>query len=49
MQVLRDFEELLALLNGQKVKYVIVGGYAVARTVKLKATKMSDFSTCLFA
>jgi hypothetical protein len=30
MQVLRDFEELLALLNGQKVKYVIVGGYAVA-------------------
>ena len=29
-QVLRDFEELLALLNEQKVKYVIVGGYAVA-------------------
>ena len=30
MQVLRDFKELLELLNEQKVKYVIVGGYAVA-------------------
>lgn len=30
MQVLRDFRELLELLNEQKVKYVIVGGYAVA-------------------
>ena len=30
MQVLRDFKELLELLNEQKVKYIIVGGYAVA-------------------
>jgi hypothetical protein len=30
MQVLRDFKELLELLNEQRVKYVIVGGYAVA-------------------
>ncbi|MCJ7729305.1 MAG: nucleotidyltransferase [Sedimentisphaerales bacterium] len=30
MEVQRDFKELLASLNGHGVKYVIVGGYALA-------------------
>lgn len=30
MEVQSDFRELLALLNAHKVKYIIVGGYALA-------------------
>jgi len=30
MEVQQDFKELLELLNEQKVKYIIVGGYALA-------------------
>ena len=30
MEIQQDFEELLALLNEHKVKYLIVGGYALA-------------------
>jgi hypothetical protein len=30
MEVEKDFEELLRLLNAHKVKYLIVGGYALA-------------------
>lgn len=30
MAIQKDFEELLALLNKKKVKYLIVGGYALA-------------------
>jgi len=30
MEVQKDFKELLELLNEQKVKYIIVGGYALA-------------------
>ena len=30
METIKDFKELLELLNGQKVKYIIVGGYALA-------------------
>ena len=26
----RDFKELLALLNAEQVKYLIIGGYAVS-------------------
>lgn len=29
MEAQKDFKELLALLNEQKVKYIIVGGYAI--------------------
>ena len=30
MRVEKDYEELLELLNKHKVKYCVVGGYAVA-------------------
>jgi len=30
MAVQKDFKELLELLNEKKVKYLIVGGYALA-------------------
>ncbi len=30
MEVQKDFKELLELLNRQKVKYIVVGGYALA-------------------
>ena len=30
MEVQQDFKELLELLNAHEVKYVIVGGYALA-------------------
>lgn len=30
MEVQQDFKELLALFNAHKVKYLIVGGYALA-------------------
>ena len=30
MEAQKDFKELLELLNEQKVKYIIVGGYALA-------------------
>ncbi len=30
MEIQQDFEELLALFNALHVKYIIVGGYALA-------------------
>ena len=30
MQLDRDFKEFVSLLNARKVRYLIVGGYAVA-------------------
>jgi predicted nucleotidyltransferase len=37
-----DFKDLIALLNKHKVKYLIVGGYAVARHAQPRATKDLD-------
>jgi hypothetical protein len=30
MEILRDFRELLALLNNHQVDFLVVGGYALA-------------------
>ncbi len=38
----KDFEEFLNLLNYHKVKYVIVGGYALSAYLVPKATKDLD-------
>jgi hypothetical protein len=37
-----DFKDLIALLNRHKVKYLIVGGYAVALHAQPRATKDLD-------
>jgi hypothetical protein len=37
-----DFKDLIALLNRHGVKYLIVGGYAVARHAQPRATKDLD-------
>jgi hypothetical protein len=37
-----DFRDLIALLNKHKVKYLVVGGYAVARHAQPRATKALD-------
>jgi hypothetical protein len=37
-----DFKELIALLNEHKVRYLVVGGYAVARHAQPRATKDLD-------
>ena len=37
-----DFKELLSAFNGQKVKYLIVGGYALAVHAQPRATKDLD-------
>ena len=37
-----DFEELLAILNARKVRYLVVGGYAVAFHAQPRATKDLD-------
>lgn len=37
-----DFKDLIALLNKHKVKYLVVGGYAVARHAQPRATKDLD-------
>jgi hypothetical protein len=37
-----DFEELLAALNDEKVKYLVVGGYAVSLHAQPRATKDLD-------
>jgi len=36
-----DFKELLSIFNDQKVKYLIVGGYAVSLHAQPRATKGS--------
>jgi hypothetical protein len=38
----RDFKELLAILNAEQVKYLIVGGYAVSLHAQPRATKDLD-------
>jgi hypothetical protein len=42
MNIQKDFEEFLRLLNKNKVKYVVVGGYAVAFHGYVRATKDID-------
>jgi hypothetical protein len=42
MNIQKDFEEFLRLLNGKKVEYVIVGGYAVAFHGHVRFTKDLD-------
>src|SRR6516165_1407213 len=37
-----DFKELLSIFNAQKVKYLIVGGYAVSFHAQPRATKDID-------
>ena len=37
-----DFEELLAILNAREVRYLVVGGYAVAFHAQPRATKDLD-------
>jgi uncharacterized nucleotidyltransferase DUF6036 len=37
-----DFKELLSIFNDQKVKYLIVGGYAVSHHAQPRATKDID-------
>jgi hypothetical protein len=41
-QVHRDFKELLSILNAEKVRYLIVGGYAVSLHAQPRATKDLD-------
>jgi hypothetical protein len=38
----RDFKELLSILNDEKVKYLVVGGYAVSLHAQPRATKGLD-------
>ena len=38
----RDFKELLAILNAEKVKYLVIGGYAVSLHAQPRATKDLD-------
>jgi len=38
----RDFEEFIALLNAHRVRYLIVGGYAVGFHARPRATKDID-------
>jgi hypothetical protein len=40
--VFPDFKELIALLNEHKVKYLVIGGYAVAVHAQPRATKDLD-------
>lgn len=42
MDIQKDFEEFLKLLNKKKVEYVVVGGYAVAFHGFVRATKDID-------
>ena len=42
MNIQRDFEEFLKLLNKKKVEYVVVGGFAVAFHGYVRATKDMD-------
>jgi hypothetical protein len=37
-----DFKELLSIFNAQKVKYLIVGGYAVSLHAQPRATNDLD-------
>lgn len=43
MDIYRDFEEFIELLNENKVKYLVVGGYALAFHSRPKYTKDIDF------
>jgi hypothetical protein len=42
MNIQEDFKEFLRLLNGKKVEYIIVGGYAVAFHGYVRTTKALD-------
>jgi hypothetical protein len=38
-----DFKELLSILNAHRVKYLVVGAYAVSIYAQPRATKTSTF------
>ena len=38
----QDFRELLACFNGEKVRYLVVGGYAVIKHTEPRYTKELD-------
>ena len=42
MRIEKDFKEFIALLNENKVKYLIVGGFAIAYYVEPRYTKDID-------
>ena len=42
MKIEKDYEELFALLNKHKVKYCVIGAYAVAFYAKPRYTKDID-------
>ena len=37
-----DFKELLSVFNGRKVRYLLIGGYAVSLHAQPRATKDLD-------
>ena len=37
-----DFKELLSVLNGRKIRYLVIGGYAVSLQAQPRATKDLD-------
>lgn len=43
METKKDFIEFIALLNSEKVRYLILGGYAVSYHVRPRATGDIDF------
>ena len=42
METQKDFKELLELFNARDVKFIIVGGYALAYHGALKNTQMNS-------
>ena len=42
MLVNSDFKELLSILNGKGVKYLVIGGYAVIKYAEPRYTKDLD-------
>jgi hypothetical protein len=42
MEILKDFEEFLQLLNEHKVRYLVIGGYAVAIHARPRFTNDLD-------
>lgn len=42
MEISKDFEEFLQLLNGHKVRYLVIGGYAVAIHARPRFTNDLD-------
>lgn len=49
MKVEKDYKELLKLFNKHKVKYCIIGAFAVALYIKPRYTKDIDVFNCFSA